>query len=263
MKIKLADGTEVDLDDPALKEAISKNVESAVAEATKGLATNKQKILDEKKELSDKLAALTKQWEGMDPEVIKNLVDRMNNDEETKLIAEGKIDEVVERRIDAYKKDAEARITAATSKLEEYETSTNALTNKLHGMMLNDGVRQAAAGAHIRDTATQDAIARAKNVFSVDGDKLVAKDADGNPLIGKDGKSPLTMGEWLDSQREGAPHWFNDPEGAPGSGSKDKGGQSAGGTFTLTRAEAADRSTYKAMKAKALEAGQTVQVVDE
>jgi hypothetical protein len=62
-------------------------------------------------------------------------------------------------------------------------------------------------------------------MFTLDENgNAVQRDADGNVVIGKDGKTPFSPSEWLESMRESAPHWF--PAGASGSGSNNgsKGG---------------------------------------
>lgn len=62
-------------------------------------------------------------------------------------------------------------------------------------------------------------------MFALDeSGQAVQRDAEGNLVIGKDGKTPYSPAEWLESMRETAPHWF--PAGASGSGS---GGGAKGG----------------------------------
>jgi len=264
MKIKLSDGTEVDLEDPALKKAIGDTVNAAVEQATSGLEENRNAVLDEKKKIQGELNDLKKQLDGLDLNQVKVIMQRMANDEETKLIAEGKIDEVVQRRVDAYQRDAEAKIKSLETKLEETEGRLNGATGQISDYLLKDGVRSAASKVGLQDAAVEDAIFRAKNIFKVEDGKLVARDEKGNPLFGKDGKSPRTMDEWLDGMKETAPHWFAKSQGA-GNGGNTPGGNTPGadGRFTLTREQAKDRNVWNQAKAEAAKAGATVTVVDQ
>ncbi len=262
MLVKDKDGNEIEIDleidltNPDVKTL----VEAAVAEATKGLASNRDEILGEKKGLQEKLDALGKQWEGLDPSVVKNLVDRMNNDEETKLIAEGKIDEVVERRVTAMKTDLETRLTAATEQLEVLTGEKGSLTDKVKNLVIDGMIRQAGGELSLLPTAIEDAIFRAKGRFDLDeNDKPVARDEAGTLLIGKDGKTPITPVEWLEGMKEAAPHWFPVPSGAGAGGGP---GTTQNG-FSLTRTEARDPTAYRAAKEAAAKAGQSLTIVDD
>lgn len=262
-KVKDAEGNdiEVEMDLDLTNPDVKALVDAAVAESTKGLTSNRDEILGEKKGLQEKLDALSKQWDGLDPAVVKNLVDRMNNDEETKLIAEGKIDEVVERRVEAMKTDLETRLASATEKLETLEGEKGSLTGKVKNLIIDGMVRQAGGELKMLPTAMEDAIHRAKGRFELDeNDKPVARDDSGALLIGKDGKTPLSPTEWLESMKESAPHWFPTPQGA-GAGGGTGAGQT--GQFTLTRTQARDPQAYREAKSLAEKAGQTLQIVDD
>lgn len=248
---------DLDLSNPDVK----KLVETAVAEATSGLSSNRDAILGEKKGLQEKLDALSKQWDGLDPDVVKNLVDRMNNDEETKLIAEGKIDEVVSRRVEAMRTDLETRLASATEKLEGLEGEKGSLATKVKNLIIDGMVRQSGSELNLLPTAMEDAIYRAKGRFQLDeNDKPVARDDAGALLIGKDGKTPLTPTEWLEGMKESAPHWFPAPTGAGASGGA---GPSQSGSFTLTRSQARDPLQYRTVKLAAEKAGQPMQIVED
>lgn len=261
--VKNAEGEDIevemdlDLSNPDVKTL----VEGAVAEATKGLTSNRDEILGEKKGLQAKLDEQAKVWEGLDPEIVKNLVNRMNTDEETKLIAEGKIDEVVERRVTAMKTDLETRLAAATDKLAGLEETNGSLSGKVKRLIVDGMVRQAGSELKMVPSAFDDAIARAGNVFELDeNDNPVARDGSGTLLIGKDGKTPITTVEWLESMKPAAPHWFPAPSGAGAGGGS---GSGQGNPFTLSRSEARDPSAYRAAKDAAAKAGQPLQIVDD
>ena len=262
MIVKDADGKdiEVEVNLDATNPDVKRLIDEAVAASTKGLTSNRDEILTEKKGLQEKLDALGKQWDGLDPEVVKNLVNRMNTDEETKLIAEGKIDEVVEKRVLAMKTDLEARLAAATESLTTLEGKNVSLSDKVKNLVIDGMVRQAGSELKILPTAYDDAIHRAKRHFQLDdNDHPVARDDAGTLLFGKDGKSPLSPNEWLEGMKETAPHWFPAPSGGGAGGGS---GGSTGGGFTISREDARNPQTYQVTKEAAAKAGQTMQIVD-
>ena len=75
--------------------------------------------------------------------------------------------------------------------------------------------------------------ALAKGVFVTDDEgNVVALDADGDVVFGKDGKSPLQAAEWLDGLKERMPNLFAMPKGANvrGSGTQHGASGKLGGT---------------------------------
>lgn len=246
----------IDLNDPEVKAAI----DAAVASGVAGLKTNRDTILAEKKQIEDALKEAKGAFGDLDPKVVKNLVERMKNDEETKLIAEGKIDEVIARRTEALSKDYEAKIAAKEKSFSELDASAKLANQKVQKLILESVVRQAAGDLNLIPSAMEDAIYRASNVFSLTDDlKPIAKQADGTPIYGKDAKSPMTAKEWLEGMKEAAPHWFPGSSGINAGGGK---GNQGVGQFSLTREQARDPRTYQTMKAQADKAGQQVQIVE-
>jgi hypothetical protein len=103
----------------------------------------------------------------------------------------------------------------------------------------------------VRKQALHDVLLRGKQIFRLDGERVIAMDGD-KPKFGKDGQSPLAMGEWLDGLREEAQHLFE-----PSTGGGAVGGARTGPTaYTLTREQARDPAKYRATKEAAEKAGQ-------
>lgn len=255
----------LDMNDPAdkaaLDAAVSAAVQSAVAEATNGLKSNRDTILAEKKALEDKYKEVTTQFEGVDPKMVKSLFERIKNDEETKLISEGKIDEVLARRTDSMKKDYDARLTAAQQRALDLENSEKSLKQRTNDLLIEGIVRQAAAEVGILPAAFEDAIYRAKKVFSLDDNFApVAKDANGAPILGKDAKTQISAKEWLEGMKEKTPHWF------PGSNGVGAGGGAKGAdgrpVHTISREDARNPQMYQAAKAAAAKAGVPLQMTE-
>lgn len=255
----------IDLNDPADKaaidEAVKAAVTSAVAEATSGLKSNRDTILAEKKTLEDKMKELNSQFEGVDPKLVKSLYERIKNDEETKLISEGKLDEVLNRRTDSMKKDFEARLTQSQTRGDTLEQGEKALKQKMNDLVIEGIVRQAAVETGVVPAAIEDAIYRAKKVFLLDESFVpMAKDANGAPILGKDAKTPISAKEWLESMKEKSPHWFPGSTGA-GAGGGGKGGL-GGAVHVLSREDARNPQKYQAAKTAAEKAGTQLQISD-
>lgn len=235
----------LDASNPQIKALI----DAAVSNATSGLTKNRDDLLREKKELQAKFEDSQKQWGGLDPEVVKNLVARMQNDEETKLIAEGKVDEVIQRRTGAMKKDLDSRLEAALKKSGEFESEVRKRDERIRTLLVEGAISSAASKVGLVPHALDDAVMRAKNHFSLaDDGGVVARDGAGALIMGKDGRTPMTVAEWLDGMRETAPHWFPPSEGAGATGGS---GAGRAKTIQISRTDAQDASKYQAAKAAA------------
>ncbi|UVM02298.1 hypothetical protein LOY41_12220 [Pseudomonas atacamensis] len=210
----MAEENEIDLDNPAIKAAIATAVETSVS----GLKTKNSELLGKLKETTGKLTQFETQFEGIDIDAVKGLLSRAGQDEETKLLTEGKVDEVFNRRTERLRGDYDKQLKTVTARAEKAE----AFAAKFQGKVLGDSVRGAALKAGALPEATDDIILRAKGVFSLNEEgEAVAVDEDSQVILGKDGKTPLTPLEWAESLRESAPHLWPRASGtqAPGGGS--------------------------------------------
>lgn len=247
-----------DPEDEDTKAALAK----AIADATKPLADAKAAILNEKKQLADEVKALKTSWGDLDPEKVKLIMSRLENDEDTKLIAEGKVDEVINRRVTSLKGDYEKRLEAASKALGEKDEALKKRDSRLRDLVVESHIRQKATDLNLVGTAVDDALFRAKSIFTLDKDeRVVAVDNDGHVRLGKDGKSPFSPSEWLEGMKEAAPHWFAAPSGGGAQGGGGSGRQ--GGGFVLSRADARDPAKYRAAKEQAAKAGGEVQIAAE
>ncbi|MGE8450490.1 MAG: major capsid protein [Pseudomonadales bacterium] len=92
----MAEENEIDLENPAVKAAIATAVEASVS----GLKTKNSELLGKLKETTGKLTQFETQFEGIDIDAVKGLLSRAGQDEETKLLTEGKVDEVFTANIE-------------------------------------------------------------------------------------------------------------------------------------------------------------------
>lgn len=230
-----------DPNDPKVKALI----DAAVTTATTGLETNKNALLGEKKKLQEEFDAFKKQWDNIgDPEVIRGLVEKVATDEDAKLIAEGKMDEVIQRRTEALRKDLQTQVEAGATRIGELEEQLKQRDQRVKELVVDGRVRDAALGLKVEGPAVEDAIMHARMVFGLSetGDPE-ARDAGGSLLMSKDGTTPLQPAEWLEGMRATKPHWFG----------ASSGGGSGGGTGERRTGDEAEKMSSR----QKLEAGLT------
>jgi hypothetical protein len=108
------------------------------------------------------------------------------------------------------------------------------VNGRLTAIQIDQGVITAATKRGLRPTAITDITARARTVFKLSNGVPKAFEADGQTVrYGKDGVTPMTLDEWVDSQVAEAPHLFesNAGSGAAGNGSGGVGNRSVKNPF--------------------------------
>ena len=206
---------------------------------TSGLRTNRDTILNEKKELDTQFKELQEQVAGLgDLDRVKALVEKFSNDEELKLIEEGKIDEVLERRTENLRKGLEAERDAARKALDDKDEVLSRKTETISRLTIDSKVREIGLSMDppMDVRATQDAIRAARELFVLDDEDKPVAQKDGLPMIGKDGKTPLGLEEWLKiTFEEGSTLWWGASKGGGANGGGD------GGADTGSDAEAVEK----------------------
>lgn len=207
----------------ALKEALGAKAKELLEQETSGLKGKNSELLGKLKTAQGDLDSFKSQFDGLDIEAVKAIVSKAGQDEETRLIAEGKIDEVVSRRTERLRGDLEKQLQAERDRADKAETFANQFKDRV----LSDSIREAASKAGALAEASDDIILRARSVFSLNEDGMpVAIDKDGQVIYGKDGKTPLSPLEWAEGLRESASHLWPRAQGAGQVG--DKGGKGGG-----------------------------------
>lgn len=205
---------------PEITPEVQALIDAQVSAAVSGLKAKNTELLGKVRESSETL----KRYEGIDPDAVKTILQRFSDDEEAKLIASGKIDEVLNKRTERMKAGFEQETARERQAREAAEQRAEKFTRRV----LENSIRAEASAAGIHQHAVEDALFRAQSLFRLD--------EDGNPvasegLFGKDGK-PLTLKEWMAEMKDKAPHWW--PATANGGGSQPNGG--AKGKKTIDRA---------------------------
>lgn len=136
---------------------------------------------------------------------------------EGELINAGKVDELIAQRVQAMREDYEVKIKA-------YEDRIGQDTRRLEVLLIDNEVRAAAVQAGVAPSAVDDVLLRAKTVYQVKEGVPIALDQKGQTLYGKDGQTPLAIGDWVKGLKESASHLFLQSNGS-GSGHNGGGGR--------------------------------------
>lgn len=194
------------------------------------------------KKARDELQEQLAKFKDIDPEKykeLKELQDRLDQDEEAKKIAEGKIDEVVNARTEKLRADLQGKIEALEKALTEEKTKNETITVELGKTRISSFVNERLEELKFkpRAGAMSDILGRVHNKFSLSPENskdVIPVGVDGKRNFGKDGKD-LSMDEFLTDLTEHASFLFE-----PGAGGGAGGGDGeTGGKPTVDRKDAA------------------------
>ena len=167
-----------------------------------------------KKDLED----LRAKFDGMDPEEVRKLAAEKQRLEEERQLKAGEVDKVVENRVRTLKADWDKQLATVTSERDS-------LTSRLTTIQIDQGVLTTATKRGLRPTAIPDITARARTVFKLVNGVPRAFEADGATVrYGRDGVTPMTLEEWVDTQVADAPHLFESNAGGGAAGTPAGGG---------------------------------------
>jgi len=184
------------------------------------LRKHSQKLLDEKKVLKTNLD----KFEGIDLESMTKMMEQFENNEEAQLLANGKFDDVMNRRTEKMRLNFENKIEELTNQNTELQNERSGLQNKYNDAVVNNYLRAAAEQANVLPSAIDDVLARAKGTFSVlDNGDLEARDSDGN--LRTVGNKQLTPELFVDSLKETAPHYWPASQSGGANGGAGGGGK--------------------------------------
>lgn len=207
-------------------------IDAQVAQQVAGLKTKNGELIAANKEIRAKFEGVSKQLEGFDIEAVKGLLNKTAQDEDLKLVAEGKTEELVTRRTERLRAEYDKKLQAEAERANAAEK----LSATLRERAVADAVRSAANKAGALPEASDDFVFRSRGLFSFnDEGDVVALDKDGQVIYGRDGKSPMSPAEWADSIRDTAPHLFPRAVGAGATGNS--GGKATKSFNDMTEAE--------------------------
>jgi len=188
-------------------------------EDPKNLKSALEKERQSAREAAKAKAELERKFEGIDIEEYQTLKQEREALEEARLKAEGKADELAQKRTEKILEESKKKELAAQSEIERYK----AIAKRSQDEALSGKIQSAAAGKIHQDPKALELVAMmAKQIFTIDEEnRVVQLDSEGHVILGKDGRTPFTPAEWIESLRETHPFLFpNSNTGGGASGSK-------------------------------------------
>ena len=193
-------GGEIDLNSPEVKAAIEAAAAAKTEAEVAGLKAKNQ-------ELIGKLKAAGPKIDQAELDKLMEMKKKIDANEEMKLLAEGKLEEVLKKRTEARDRDYMAQLEARDAKLNEQEATIKAKDERLKALAIDGNIRSAYAELDFEPAALDDILLQARTMFHMDEDGNVApRDADGVLRMGKDGRTPLSAKEWLEGLVEKKPY---------------------------------------------------------
>jgi len=190
----------------------------------------KQKIAEFREnniKLQKELEAMKKKFDGVDLDELQAMKKKLQAVDDKKLIEAGKIDELVNQKVERMKADYDEQIKQLKLAIDEREKNLTSTTQRLSEVLIDSEITKAVnAVGVVRKEAMQDILSRGRQTWRLEDNKPVPKEGD-RLLYGKDGKEALTFTEWAQALVTTAPFLF-ESSGGGGAGGSDKSGGSAG-----------------------------------
>jgi hypothetical protein len=200
----------------SIKAAVEENVAKAVEAEVSGLKAKNEELLTEKKKLMEN-------FKDLDPEKAKEALKFLEENEEARLIQEGKFEEIVEKKTSQIKSDYEARQIELQKQIEDLQGTSTKYKTMFETKVVEDTVRETALKAGVRPEALTDVLMRGNQIFSLGEDGSVeARDMQGNLV--KIDDIVMTPDNWVKSLKESAPHYWPPSQSAGASGASGNAG---------------------------------------
>lgn len=175
-----------------------------------------------------RLKTLLEQYGDLTPEEAKKLAEEVRKHKVT-LSIRGKPIKTEEDVVSIVEELLQERVGEAT---KAWETERSGLQKSLEkerslraAREIDATILASATKAGVRETATADVLNRARGVWQLSDDGIVAKDGEKVLYSGRDPNKPMSPDEWVEKLSQSAPHLFN-TSGGGGSGGGDQGGRS-------------------------------------
>lgn len=239
---------------PAQDTTQTPDIDSVVNTATASLRANRDKILNEKREISEKAKALEERFNQLGgDEGIANLMkvqEQIESSELMKMIAEGRHDEWYEAKTESLRASHSNEKAALEERYQEAAERAQAAETRFQNTVLENSTLGVCAKAGVIDGALPDVVARVSREFtwSEELQAHVILDDHGGIVLGKDGKSPKNVAEWLEERQTDARHWFPPSKGGGLSGGGLSSGRPVARSDELNRVGNMSLDDYKAWR---------------
>ncbi len=215
-------------------------------EEVNGLKSKNAEILDEKKKVDGKL----KEFDNYDFDKANEAMDFLKNNDNAKLLKDGKVDELIEKETSTMRSDHEAAVLELNGNLNEQTTRGNLYEGLYKTKMVEDALRDAAVEAKIRPEAITDVLLHGRNIFSLSEDgSIEARDAE-NKLRKTIDDKVLTTSNWIEGLKKSSPHYWPGSKGAGAEGGGGGGDDLAGAIQRA--ADSGNHTEYRRLRKKQL-----------
>lgn len=196
----------IDINDPEIQAELKALVEQQTATALAGIKAKNEELISEKRKLQEEWA----EFKDLDKNMLKNYIERLKTDEEAKLIAEGKIAEVIDRRTERMREAYSNQIEEKANAAKDWQNKFSDLERKFNFTRIDSAIRDAALATNVVSSAIDDVITRGRGIFEIDENgRLISKDPNTNDVrIGADGKSPYNPNDFIMDLKKTAPHFW-------------------------------------------------------
>ena len=241
------ENTENDTEFKPIQDLIQGMVKTAVSTVEDKLTSKNKEILGEKKKLQERLESSPTEDELKE---LKEFKEKLSSNREAQLIAEGKIEDVINSRTEQMRLDFERKNKTIQEELESSKALTDTLNSSFTDYKIEDAVVKAAAKEGVLPTAINDVIARSRGIFTLDDKtgEVIARDENNQPLT-FEGEN-MTPSVYMKSIRESAAHLWPASKGA------NLGGDTKPSDESLVKSSSGDVASYMAHRRK-LMAGQS------
>lgn len=207
---------------PSLAELIADNPDlqselaDYVSKEKKGVADKNAEVILKLKDANQKVSEFEKTLQELgDIEGLKKIKSMFEQNEELKLFAEGKHDEVLNKRTEKLKAEHQKQLDAILAEKEQALQRSKAFESRVLESKIMNAALQVKS---LNPDYMEDILLHARNKFSLTDDGEAVLVQDGQVVLGKDGKSAYSPLEWLsDTDTTGRWHKVaNSGAGAPG-----------------------------------------------
>lgn len=224
-----ADSGAVSNDDPKKSETVAKaaefdvsspEIQALILQATESATKDFKKKVDEFRTNNIELSKQLEQWKatGLDPEKAKKISENLAKNEEARLVAEGKIDDLLQLRTEPMRRDFQTKLDAAYNELNEARNELK--RREIENFDLKVSNQVSAACSKFKDLqpgADEMIVKLAREVWRIEdnGEVVPRHPENGARWISKDLKNDISFEEWIDELRTKYGYFFMAPTGAP------------------------------------------------
>ena len=231
-----------------VKAEFQTSLQSEVDKVTSGLKTKNEELIGKMKAAQD----AAKKFDGMDADKVSAMMKAMENNEDMKLLAEGKFEDVLAKRTDKLTAEFTEKVNALTAQLETATGNETKYKTTLQNNTIKDSITKQALAAGLLPEALADVVRRGLDVFSIDEKgEIEARNSNGE-LLQIDGKLQ-TPERFIEGLKKEAPYYWGASQSANANGNNDKKNNSdkGGDATALTDVVGTAQSSFDLEKYRA------------